>query len=269
MWSIFLAPIKTQVYRALALTILLLFLLYIFVNPDMKVEGSARAFPFIFAASLSILLVIKMYLELTNEGLKRLGLILCILSGLLSCYITFIAVDERINTPELIIMGLGLIAGLFGSGMTLLLGRKLYLWVQAGFNSPQLDPTAKLMEAISEATPAKDMALPSSISIFTNVSNFYSHSYKGKVKAWKVFVYGYLLPLLPTSILVRIFSELDALDALYWLVVVSFVYNIWLVVSLWKCSFNVSKPFYSYFSKALSTLILVQSLYLVTLLSAS
>jgi hypothetical protein len=105
--------------------------------------------------------------------------------------------------------------------------------------------------------------------MFTSISNFYSDSYKGKAKAWKVFAYGYLLPLLPTSILVRIFSELDTLDALYWLMVASFVYNIWLVVSLWRCSSNVSKPFLSYFSKALSILILVQSLYLVTLLNGS
>lgn len=285
MWSIFLAPIKTQIFRALALTSSLLFLIYIFSTKNLAVfsylEKFLPVFFFIFAASLLTLLAmklfIKMYLDVPNEGLKRLGLILCTLSGLLSCYLIgtnqpnsfdlgyFLLYEQEKLLPPLA----ALLVGFIGSGFVLLLGRKLYLWVQAGFNSPHLEPAAKLMEVVSEATPAKDMTLPSTGNMFTSISNFYSNSYKGKVKAWKVFVYGYLLPLLPTEILSRIFTELDNFDALYWLMVVSFIYNIWLVVSLWRCSSNVTKPFLSYLSKALSFLILLQSVYLITLLISS
>jgi len=102
--------------------------------------------------------------------------------------------------------------------------------------------------------------------MFSSIFSFYSDSYRGKVKAWKVFVYGYLLPLIPYAIIFGIFSNLSATSGFYWLTVIRFIYNIWLIVSLWQCSQNVSKTFFNFLTKSFAILILLDSVSSIAIL---
>lgn len=94
--------------------------------------------------------------------------------------------------------------------------------------------------------------------MFKAITNFYSNSFKGNEKAWKVFFFGYLLLLFPYSVLVGFFLQFNA-DALYFLLIARLIYNYWLIVSLWKCSINTSNKFFNFLTKLVAVVVIIDS----------
>jgi hypothetical protein len=108
--------------------------------------------------------------------------------------------------------------------------------------------------------------LKAEMKILNKISGFYSNAYKGEIKAWKVFVFGYLAPLVPYAILFGILTDLRLPNGFYWLTVARFFYNIWLILSLWRCSPNVDKPFFNFLTKSFALLIALDSIASVAIL---
>ena len=90
------------------------------------------------------------------------------------------------------------------------------------------------------------------------MKKFYSNAYNGNEKAWKVFVFGYVLFLVPFSILFDILERIPtATTAIYFLVLARLIYSYWLVVSLWKCSVNTSSIFSNLLTKAMVIFVVI------------
>jgi hypothetical protein len=83
--------------------------------------------------------------------------------------------------------------------------------------------------------------------MFKSIQNFYTKSYLGEEKAWKVFVFGYVALLFPYSIVFGILKY--DINAMYFLTVIRLIYSIWLIVALWKCSNNTSNMFFNILTK--------------------
>ena len=100
--------------------------------------------------------------------------------------------------------------------------------------------------------------------MFNAVKNFYSNAYKGNVKAWKVFIFGYLLMLIPFAVLFGILKFNK--DAIYFLLLARLIYSYWLIVSLWKCSFNSSNIFFSSLTKVMAIFVIIDCFYTASIL---
>lgn len=75
--------------------------------------------------------------------------------------------------------------------------------------------------------------------------NWIDLAYKGHMRLWKVFWFGYVAPLLPLSVAFQLYKETaDRLPS--WVGVVGFlvvfVYQVWLAIALWRCAPNVNRP---------------------------
>jgi hypothetical protein len=76
--------------------------------------------------------------------------------------------------------------------------------------------------------------------------NFINSAYKGDEKLWKVFVFGWVIPLIPITIATQILfkelpvkhPEVDYSNLIYGSVVFLWCYYFWLGLSIWKCSKN-------------------------------
>ena len=74
-----------------------------------------------------------------------------------------------------------------------------------------------------------------------------SDAYNGNVPLWKAFVFGYLIPLLPTTILAGISVELLAKGNTrvpYFLVVFNILFYLWITIVMWRNSHNAKKYIY-------------------------
>lgn len=77
---------------------------------------------------------------------------------------------------------------------------------------------------------------------------FVTDAYEGKVALWKSFVFGYLVMLLPTTVMVGVAKEFFIqninLGIAYFLTVFVQLYYIWITITLWKCAANADKKVY-------------------------
>jgi hypothetical protein len=89
--------------------------------------------------------------------------------------------------------------------------------------------------------------------MFNSIKNFYAESYSGKEKAWRVFFFGYLILLFPYAIFFGVFK--NSPDVLYFMSVVRLIYNLWLIIALWKCSPNVSYRFFNILTKVFAVFV--------------
>ena len=88
--------------------------------------------------------------------------------------------------------------------------------------------------------------------------NWIDKTYSGKERLSKVFWLGYALPLIPIAIATRMVLErMDELPEwlLFALGVAVFLYNAWLVVSLWRCAPNSSRRTYYFLGRAFSVVL--------------
>lgn len=78
-------------------------------------------------------------------------------------------------------------------------------------------------------------------------------AYSGKAKLWKVFWFGYVATLLPTTILTNIAKEISLINPSSFFVGIAFLavllLNVWLAVSMWRCSANSSHTAYELLGK--------------------
>ena len=75
--------------------------------------------------------------------------------------------------------------------------------------------------------------------------NWIALAYTGQVRLWKVFWFGYVVPLVPLTIARGIYKEV-ARDLPSWVgfvcVALVCLYQAWLVIALWRCAPNVKRP---------------------------
>ncbi len=75
--------------------------------------------------------------------------------------------------------------------------------------------------------------------------NWIERGYNGQVRLWKIFWFGYVAPLLPLSVVFQLYKETsDRLPSWVGLVgfLAIFLFQVWLVVALWRCAPNVNRP---------------------------
>ena len=94
-------------------------------------------------------------------------------------------------------------------------------------------------------------------------SNWFVRAYEGKVRLWRVFWFGYMLPLLPLFIAAQIAKAIFASSSssawpfgLFALVVGC--YYFWALVSLWRCAPNSSHRAYALLARILSIVMVLQ-----------
>ena len=78
--------------------------------------------------------------------------------------------------------------------------------------------------------------------------NIIDRGYTGQIRLWKLFWFGYVIPLFPLTIVLGIFKETSS-SIPSWLsfafVMVALLYQAWLAVAMWRCSPNVKhRAFY-------------------------
>ena len=72
--------------------------------------------------------------------------------------------------------------------------------------------------------------------------NWIDRTYSGQSPLWKVFWLGYTAPLLPLTIALGVLKETPALIpswVSYAFLLIIFLYQAWLTVSMWRCAPNV------------------------------
>ena len=87
------------------------------------------------------------------------------------------------------------------------------------------------------------------------VKNFFFNSLSGQEKAWKVFLFGYLIWIIPYSFL---YGVLNILHQVYYLILVHMIYTVWLSIAIWKCSNNTSKKIYNLLYKSFAAFLIVE-----------
>lgn len=89
------------------------------------------------------------------------------------------------------------------------------------------------------------------------IFNWFAEAYAGKIALWKAFVFGYLLPLVPTTILTGIGVEMLAKGnggVGYAIYVAVQLYYLWITIVLWRNSANASKPIYKLLARVISVI---------------
>ena len=90
-----------------------------------------------------------------------------------------------------------------------------------------------------------------------SVIKWINDAYAGKVVLWKAVVFGYLLPLIPTTIITGIGVEMLAKGRGgigYAIYVAVQLYYLWITIVLWKNSANTKKPIYKILVRVLSVI---------------
>lgn len=212
-----LAPFKTQLYRALAIASSLLVLIAMITSGEKNPLALwVIVFLVFFSISLTSLLAIKLiakkYYEQTNEGWKRLSILFCILSGLLSSFITLRNVlnDRYAAAFEFALVPLFFLIGFFGLGAAILVVKSLYGWVKAGFNGGAVAPAAQPIETSSSEIPASEPKVtpstPASAAIKLN-------EYLSGVGGWLYFLIISLMVLGPLKLIGQTYGSFaDTLD---------------------------------------------------------
>jgi hypothetical protein len=88
--------------------------------------------------------------------------------------------------------------------------------------------------------------------MFNKIKLFYANAYSGHEKAWKVFVFGYAIWLFPYSV---VYGISNLLHAAFYVLLIRVIYNVWLCISMWKCSVNTKKKISNIFSKLFAAVI--------------
>lgn len=93
--------------------------------------------------------------------------------------------------------------------------------------------------------------------------NVIDRVYKGEIKLWKTFWYGYAIPLIPISIATNILRETSHLYS-SWITYLSigilFLYNVWIGIGLFRCAPNVRYRVFFWVGRFFSVAILLFTL---------
>jgi len=81
-----------------------------------------------------------------------------------------------------------------------------------------------------------------------------SYYWRGHGPLWKVYwLYG-VLGSNALALILLVLMQRDALDSVWFQIVLLLLtaYTVWIVVSVWRCAFNVQKPLYGHMARALT-----------------
>jgi hypothetical protein len=84
--------------------------------------------------------------------------------------------------------------------------------------------------------------------------SFVASYWRGRGPLWKIYwLYGVLGSTALTLILLFLMQS-GAVDSVWFQIVLLLlaVYTVWIVVSVWRCAFNVEKPLYGHMARALT-----------------
>ncbi len=88
--------------------------------------------------------------------------------------------------------------------------------------------------------------------------NLIDSAYLGKTKLWKLFLFGYAIPLLLSTVINGWYRE-SGENLPEWAVLLFgttiFLYNVWICISLWRCSSNTASESLTAIAKFVSIFI--------------
>lgn len=99
--------------------------------------------------------------------------------------------------------------------------------------------------------------------MLTKIKDFYTNAYSGHERAWKVFVFAYLIWLFPYSI---VYSISNQLHAAFYVLLVKVIYSVWLCISIWKCSVNTRRKITNIFAKLFAGFLVVEIYWCIQIL---
>lgn len=83
---------------------------------------------------------------------------------------------------------------------------------------------------------------------------FLVDAYNGKEPLWRVFwLYGVFFSTVVTTLFLWVVSQDIHFLAIDQVLVIAFIpYTVWLLISIWRCAFNVSQELYGHIGRALT-----------------
>lgn len=85
--------------------------------------------------------------------------------------------------------------------------------------------------------------------------NIIDRGYTGQIRLWKLFWFGYVIPLFPLTIALGILKETSS-SMPSWLsflfVMLALLYQAWLAIAMWRCSPNVKHRVFHYLGRVFS-----------------
>ena len=84
--------------------------------------------------------------------------------------------------------------------------------------------------------------------------NFVASCWRGDGPLWLVFwIYGVLLSTIVTGLFLALLATEDSIPGLEQFLFVAFIpYTVWILVSIWRCAFNVENKIYGHVAQALT-----------------
>ncbi len=84
--------------------------------------------------------------------------------------------------------------------------------------------------------------------------NFVASCWRGEGRLWLVFwIYGVLLSTIVTGVFLALLATEDPIPGLEQFLIVAFIpYTVWILVSIWRCAFNVENKLYGHMAQALT-----------------
>lgn len=84
--------------------------------------------------------------------------------------------------------------------------------------------------------------------------NFVASYWRGEGRLWLVFwIYGVLLSTIVTGVFLAQLASEDPIPGLKQFLIVTFIpYTVWVIVSMWRCAFNVENELYSHMARVLT-----------------
>ena len=84
--------------------------------------------------------------------------------------------------------------------------------------------------------------------------NFVTSRWRGEGRLWLVFwIYGVLLSIIVTGVFLAQLATEDPIPGFKQFLIVAFIpYTVWILVSIWRCAFNVENELYGYMARVLT-----------------
>ncbi len=84
--------------------------------------------------------------------------------------------------------------------------------------------------------------------------NFVASCWRGESRLWLVFwIYGVLLSTIVSGVFLALLATEDPIPGLEQFLIVTFIpYTVWILVSIWRCAFNVENKIHGHVTQALT-----------------
>lgn len=86
--------------------------------------------------------------------------------------------------------------------------------------------------------------------------NWLDRTYRGQTRLWRVFWFGFALPLLPLTAAIGVVKEARPPDGVVFsLFLLLLIYQAWLAVVLWRCAPNTDRPLWRRLARILAVVL--------------